>query len=566
MPALLSCLAVLVGMAPDTAHGHGRMVTSTIFGVAAALTLAIAGLTSPPPGGSCQQQLDAWCNQPGSCTIAGRQEGNHTCEPPYYALNSSGDPTRPSQRPVQWRCFAGSDLDASHTRYDGSGSCYCTHDAQLRYELCLCQHNGDKSACGASPGPRPQPDPGAVAVFALGEGGYHSFVNPAMVRLASSGALLAFSEARKGDGGDGAQIDVGFKRSTNSGRSWSALRSIVPNDQALTTLGNNVALVVNRSAASDGGGERVVLVFSVNNSLVWKIHSDDAGLQWSAPTDITSQVKRPDEGWIATGPANGIVLASGRLLVPVNTNVAKGSIAIDYELAPASQGRNRQCPMQSLRVGVRGAAPSALPPLHAASGSKAVVNPCEDLSLSALFKLQQRAYAMISDDQGTTWSRGDALPLVASETAIAQLADSSILARSRLGEGGWQDNCAAFATSATQGKTWAPMNATLVDDAGAGANGCIPTPGVQNSMLARGQSVFLAGPRIYGSSDHPRGNITLYQSTDLGSTWRNMALLYEGGVAPLGDGYSSMVNLASGNIGAVFSVGGGILFKSQAVA
>ena len=52
LPALLSCLAVLVGMAPDTAHGHSRMVTatSTIFGVAAALTLAIAGLTSPPPG------------------------------------------------------------------------------------------------------------------------------------------------------------------------------------------------------------------------------------------------------------------------------------------------------------------------------------------------------------------------------------------------------------------------------------------------------------------------------------------------------------------------------------
>ena len=131
---------------------------------------------------------------------------------------------------------------------------------------------------------------------------------------------------------------------------------------------------------------------------------------------------------------------------------------------------------------------------------------------------------------------------------------------------GWQDNCAAFAVSATAGETWAPMNATLVGDAGAGANGCIPTPGVQNSLLARGRSVFLAGPRIYGSSDHPRGNITLYQSTDLGSTWRNAALLYEGGTAPLGDGYSSMVNLADGDIGVVFSVGGEILFKSQAVA
>ena len=139
--------------------------------------------------------------------------------------------------------------------------------------------------------------------------------------------------------------------------------------------------------------------------------------------------------------------------------------------------------------------------------------------------------------------------------------------RSRLGEDGWQDNCAAFATSATEGKTWAPMNATLVGDAGAGAHGCIPTPGVQNSMLARasGQSVFLAGPRIYGPSDHPRGNVTLYQSTDLGSTWRNVALLYRGSTSP-GDGYSSMVNLAGEAIGIVFSAGDKILFQSQVVA
>ena len=81
--------------------------------------------------------------------------------------------------------------------------------------------------------------------------------------------------------GDGDQIDVGFKRSTY-GRSWSALRSIVPNDQGATTLGNNVALVVNRTGSD--GGERVVLVFSVNNTKVWQIHSDDAGLRWSAPT------------------------------------------------------------------------------------------------------------------------------------------------------------------------------------------------------------------------------------------------------------------------------------------
>ena len=408
-------------------------------------------------------------------------------------------------------------------------------------------------------------DASAVAVFTSLEGGYHSFVNPAMVRIPSSGALLAFSEARGASGGDGDPIDVGFKRSTDSGKTWSALRSIVPNDQGPTTLGNNVALVVNRSTSSSGpGGERVILVFCANNTLVWQVHSDDAGLHWSAPTDITSQVKLPDEGWVATGPANGIVLSSGRLLVPIDTNVAKGSIQIDYELVPGSQGRNRQCPMESLRVGVRGAKPSPLPPLRATTGAKAAVDPCGHLSLAALFKLQQRAYVLISDDGGSTWMRGAALPLIASETAIAQLADGSILARARLGEDGWQDNCAAFAKSVTAGKTWASMNATLIGDAGAGAHGCIPTPGVQNSMLARGNSVFLVGSRIYGSSGHPRGNLTLYRSTDGGSKWRTVALLLEGGTAP-GDGYSSMVNMDGGAIGIVYSAGDKILFQRQPV-
>ena len=104
--------------------------------------------------------------------------------------------------------------------------------------------------------------------------------------------------------------------------------------------------------------------------------------------------------------------------------------------------------------------------------------------------------------------------MIASETAIAQLVDGSILARPRLGEAGWQDNCAAFAKSSDNGESWGLMSAKLVGDPGAGAHGCIPTPGVQNSMLARGDSVFLAGPRIYelpSDPGHPRGNITLYQ-------------------------------------------------------
>eukprot|EP01043_Picozoa_sp_COSAG02_P080712 COSAG02_NODE_19328_length_887_cov_3.187817_1_plen_155_part_01 len=126
------------------------LVAMVVVGAASGTTVAV------PDSTRCQAKLDAWCNRPGSCPIAGRKAGSYKCEPPFFALNSSGDPTRPSQREVQWRCFAGSDLDASHAHYDGNGSCYCTHDEQLRHELCLCQHNDDQSQC---PTPKPNPSP-----------------------------------------------------------------------------------------------------------------------------------------------------------------------------------------------------------------------------------------------------------------------------------------------------------------------------------------------------------------------------------------------------------------------
>ncbi len=446
----------------------------------------------------------------------------------------------------------------------------CAHGVQLQ------QHTHDRQSRASKSDDTELPnadkrvhsvtDP--VTVFKAGEDGYYAINNPAMVRL-KTGTLLVFAEARGGHGGDGDQNDVGLKRSNDTGKTWSALRSVVPNLDGPTTLGNLVPVVVN--CTDSEAGERVLLLFCVNNTLVWQIHSDDGGEHWTTPRDITLQVKEPGEGWVATGPANGIVLSSGRVLVPIDTNMAKASITIDYELVPGAQGRNRQCPMESLLVGVRGAKPSPLPPLHASSGNKAIVDPCTELTLSNLFKLQQRAYVMISDDSGLTWTRSAALPLVASETAIAQLADGSILARARLGEDGWQDNCAAFAKSRDMGETWGRMSATLVGDPGAGAHGCIPTPGVQNSMLARGSSVFLAGPRIYElktDPGHPRGNITLYQSTNGGSTWRNVALLHRGS-----SGYSSMVNLGE-EIGIAYcaSITGhadatsGILFQTQPVS
>ena len=163
-----------------------------------------------------------------------------------------------------------------------------------------------------------------------------------------------------------------------------------------------------------------MLMLSVNNSLGWSIHSDDAGLTWSSPRDVTSQTKAVDEGWYATGPANGIVLQHGkpgRVLVPLNTNLAKGSINIDFELVPASKGRNRPCPMESLAVGVRGEGPQALAPWYETGqeytegAKRKEADPCSKLTLESIFKMQQRALVLISDTSGQSWNRSGFLPL-----------------------------------------------------------------------------------------------------------------------------------------------------------
>jgi hypothetical protein len=310
------------------------------------------------PDSACQANLDAWCNRPSSCPIAGRKEGNHKCEPPFFALNSSGDPTRPSQREVQWRCFAGSDLDASHTHYDGSGSCYCSHDEQLRYELCLCQHNGDQSQCPAPPAPPapkpsppppkplpwpPQPPPAVpklsfVDVIVANDTIRSCYRNPVLVET-TTGDLLCFIEERSrgpdwhpnhngdhscGDnykGGAGGH-NLGYMRSSNMGKSWSPIVRVAGNLSNLMAVGatdfTNNALI---PMVMPDGTEQLLYQYGTQNNPSFTAHgrilqrvSKDAGHTWSEPVDVSSAGTSVGFPGATPGPAIGVqVNKSGTL-------------------------------------------------------------------------------------------------------------------------------------------------------------------------------------------------------------------------------------------------------------
>lgn len=163
-------------------------------------------------------------------------------------------------------------------------------------------------------------------VYHKGEDGYACFRIPALVRT-KKGTLLAFAEARKNSCADNGDIDLVVKRSKDGGKSWRKIQ-IVWNDGD-NTCGNpapvvdrktgEIILLMTHNIGSDKEKE-INQGTSKGTRRVFVTRSADDGIHWSAPEDITSQVKLPKWTWYATGPGHGIQLSkgkyAGRLIVP----------------------------------------------------------------------------------------------------------------------------------------------------------------------------------------------------------------------------------------------------------
>jgi len=149
--------------------------------------------------------------------------------------------------------------------------------------------------------------PEQAPLFVGGEGGYHTYRIPALL-VTAKGIVLAFCEGRRNNGKDRGDIDLLLKRSTDHGRTWSGTQ-VVWGEEGETTIGNPCP-VQNTSTGT------VWLGFCRNNDRVFVTQSDDHGVSWATPREITANVKREGWTWYATGPVHGIQLESGRLLMP----------------------------------------------------------------------------------------------------------------------------------------------------------------------------------------------------------------------------------------------------------
>lgn len=146
-----------------------------------------------------------------------------------------------------------------------------------------------------------------VPVFSKGEAGYFCIKIPALV-VTKNGTLLAFAEARRGSCSDYTETDLVQKRSFDGGFTWTNISVVAGR------LGQENNVFGQATPVLLPSGE-VLLPYCLNNTWAFVITSKDDGGSWSLPLNI-SYALHPSWRWFGTGPPGGIVLQSGRIVIP----------------------------------------------------------------------------------------------------------------------------------------------------------------------------------------------------------------------------------------------------------
>jgi sialidase-1 len=175
-------------------------------------------------------------------------------------------------------------------------------------------------------------------LFEAGKDGYELYRIPGII-VTAKGTVIAYCEARKSSKGDWGPIDIVYRRSTDGGKTFEP-RQMLPQVAGPKTK-NPVALAQNLAAPdavtynnpvmfADRDGT-VHALFDLEYMRCFYTRSDDDGQTFSTPVEITAAFDefRSDYPWkvLATGPAHGIQLKNGRLVVPVWLSTGTGGHA-----------------------------------------------------------------------------------------------------------------------------------------------------------------------------------------------------------------------------------------------
>ena len=146
-------------------------------------------------------------------------------------------------------------------------------------------------------------------------GGYHVYRIPGIV-VTRRGTVVAYCEARLGNGGDWDPIDICMRRSVDDGMTWDEPTIAMDHRQF-----GSKSPVNNFVCTADQGTGDVHVLFCNNYARVFAMKSEDDCLSFSQPRDVTHVFEPLRQIYpfrvIAVGPGHGIQLRNGRLIVPV---------------------------------------------------------------------------------------------------------------------------------------------------------------------------------------------------------------------------------------------------------
>lgn len=321
----------------------------------------------------------------------------------------------------------------------------------------------------------------------------------------NAGSLIAVYDNRHQGWRDlPGDIDVGMSRSTDGGRSWEPMRTILD-------------FGADPEFAYDGVGDPAILV-DRNTGTIWVAatwhhgplgwngsqpgfdpeqtgqlvltRSDDDGLTWSAPINITRQVKQEEWAFLLQGPGRGITMQDGTLVFPAQ-----------YQLSPA-EGR------------------------------------------------EPRATVLLSRDHGVSWELGSEARSNTTEAAVVELGAGELMLNMRDNRGRRAPGARAVTVSSDLGANW-----SMHPSSGA----ALPEPVCMASLIHIGRELTgEADGRLLFSNPAvgapPRREMSIQLSTDLGMSWpATQRVLLDAGTSA---GYSCLTMIDAETVGIVYEGSG----------
>ncbi|WP_242921223.1 sialidase family protein [Pontibacter liquoris] len=352
-----------------------------------------------------------------------------------------------------------------------------------------------------------------VPVFVSGQEGHKSYRIPGIIGL-PNGELLAFAEGRVHGAADFGDVNIVMKRSTDNGKTWQPLQTVVDYD---TLQAGNAAPVVDLTDPAYPKG-RIFLFYNTGNAHeyevrkgnglreVWYVTSVDNGKSWSSPVNITTQVHRPNmpkanpayafkEDWrsYANTPGHALQFSEGKY---------KGRIfvAANHSAGPPKQN-------------------------------------FEDYA----------AHGFYTDDHGKTFRLSETVPETGSnEATAAPLTGGRLMLNARNQQGDVRARIVSI--SSDGGATW---DTTYFDHQ-------LPDPVNEGSLLRIGTGKGKAILAFSNAADpQRRDNLTLRLSYDEGKTWPRQYLIAK---SPDNEqdyaAYSDLVKVGKDKIGILYEKNG----------